>query len=93
MGGMVIIINAKDSILTGKKPEKKNYFNYSGRMGGMKVRSFEEIMKKDVSKPLYRAIKGMLPKNRHQDLRLNNRLFIFPENHNLPVKKFENISS
>jgi large subunit ribosomal protein L13 len=89
MGGMVVVINAKQSVLTGKKPEKKNYFRHTGRIGSLKITSFAEQMVKDSTKPMYHAIRGMVPKNRHQDLRLHNRLFIFPESHNLTHKMIE----
>jgi large subunit ribosomal protein L13 len=86
MGAVVVIVNAKDTVLTGQKGLKKNYFNYSGKMGGLKVRSFPELMKADATKPMYRAIKGMLPKNRHRDIWANQLLHIFEGNHNLPNK-------
>ena len=89
MGGMVVIINADKSVLTGKKPEKKNYFRHTGRIGSLKITSFAEQMAKDSRKPMYHAVRGMIPKNRHQDLRLHNRLFIFPENHNFTQKMIE----
>jgi len=87
MGGMVVVINASKTILTGKKPEFKHYFTHTGRPGSLKARSFKEQIKKDATRPVYRAVKGMLPKNRHQDLRLNNRLFIFEgKEHNIQHK-------
>ncbi len=86
MGGMVVIINAKQTVLTGRKFERKNYFFHSGYPGGLKIRSYKEQYQIDPTKPIYLAIKRMLPKNRHQDIRMNNRLFIFSENHNLKVK-------
>jgi large subunit ribosomal protein L13 len=89
MGGVVVIINAKHTILTGQKPLKKNYFHYSGYMGGMKVRSFPEVMAKDPTRPLYLAIKGMLPKNRHRDIRANRLLHVFPEGHSFTQKMIQ----
>lgn len=86
MGDIVVIINCKDSVLTGKKAERKNYFRYSGYMGGLSVRSFKEQMAKDPTYPMMHAIKGMLPKNRHQDLRAHNLLHLFEGDHNLPNK-------
>ncbi len=76
MGGMVIIINAKDQTFTGKKAEKKVYFRYGRRLGSLKSRGYEEAFKLDFKFPLYNAIKKMMPRNRHQDLRVNNRLLI-----------------
>ncbi len=89
LGGIVVVINASQAVLTGQKPKKKNYFTHSGRVGGLKVISFEDLVKKDPSVPIYRAISGMLPKNRHRDLRLNNRLHIFSGDHNFPNKMTE----
>jgi large subunit ribosomal protein L13 len=83
MGGVVVVINSDKIVLTGKKAQKKNYFRHSGRIGSMKVRSFEEQSALDSTVPIYKAIKNMLPKNRHQDLRMNNMVHIFKGDHNL----------
>ena len=82
MGVMVVVINADKIVLTGQKAIKKNYFRHSGRIGSLKITSFPEQMAKDSTVPIYKAVNGMLPKNRHQDLRINNRLFIFKGDHN-----------
>jgi large subunit ribosomal protein L13 len=86
MGGVVVVINSDKIVLTGQKAKKKNYFRHSGRIGSLKVRSFEEQNALDSSVPIYKAIKNMLPKNRHQDLRMNNMLHIFKADHNLAQK-------
>ncbi len=87
MGAMVVVINARKVVLTGKKSEKKNYFRHSGRPGSLRVNSFPEQLAKDPLVPLYRAVRGMLPKNRHTDLRMHNHLFIFADaNHNITQK-------
>jgi large subunit ribosomal protein L13 len=82
MGGVVVVINAKQSVLTGKKAEKKNYFRHSGYLGGLTTTSYAQYQVKDPKFPIYNAIKGMLPKNRHQDVLMNNRVYIFEEGHN-----------
>ena len=82
MGGVVVIINAQNSVLTGKKAEKKNYFSHSGYLGGLKTTSYAEYQVKNPTVPVYKAIKGMLPKNRQQDVRMNNLVHIFPAAHN-----------
>ncbi len=85
LGAMVIVINADKVILTGRKPDKKVYFRHSGRIGGLSHRTFAKQMELDSSRPVYTAVRGMIPKNRHRDLRMNNRLFIFAgEEHNMP---------
>lgn len=87
MGAMVVIINSKNLVVTGQKMERKVYFRHSGRPGGLKSRTLAEQMELDSSVPLYKAIKGMLPKNRQQDVRLNTRLFIFPTSEHTITQK------
>jgi len=53
----------------------------------MKTRSFEEQIATDPTRVVYLAVKRMLPKNRLQDVRMNQRLHIFAdENHNFSQK-------
>jgi ribosomal protein L13 len=89
MGGIVVIINAKQQVLTGKKAERKVYFRYGRQLGSLKSRSFEEQVAKDFKFPIYTAIKKMLPRNRHQDLRANNRVHIFAEGHDIKFPMIE----
>jgi large subunit ribosomal protein L13 len=89
MGGVVVVINCKNLVMTGQKMTKKNYFRHTGRIGGLTVTTMPEQMAKDATVPVYKAIKNMLPKNRHQDLRMNNLVHLFEENHNLPQKMIE----
>lgn len=86
MGGVVVVINSDKIVLTGQKRQKKNYFRHSGRIGSLKIRSFEEQHALDSKVPIYKAIKNMLPKNRHQDLRMNNMVHIFKGDHNVLQK-------
>jgi ribosomal protein L13 len=89
MGGIVVIINAKQQVLTGKKAERKVYFRYGRQLGSLKSRSYEEQVAKDFKFPIYTAIKKMLPRNRHQDLRANNRVHIFAEGHDIKFPMIE----
>ena len=43
-GEFVIIINAKDAVLTGKKLEQKRYYRHSGYIGGLKETSAKSLM-------------------------------------------------
>ena len=89
MGGIVVIINANQQVLTGKKAERKVYFRYGRQLGSLKSRSFEQQVAKDFKFPIYTAIKKMLPRNRHQDLRANNRVHIFAEGHDIKFPMIE----
>ena len=60
-GDFVIVINADKIQVTGKKETDKKYYHHTGYPGGLKVRSFRELMDKDPRKALEKAVKGMLP--------------------------------
>ena len=62
-GDHVIILNAKDVILTGKKLDQKIYRHHSGYIGGMKETTARVMMDKNPEKAMMLAIKGMLPHN------------------------------
>ena len=62
-GDHVIIINAKDVILTGNKLNQKVYRHHSGYIGGMKEISAKVMLEKNPEKAMMLAVKGMLPHN------------------------------
>ncbi|WP_343153347.1 50S ribosomal protein L13 [Buchnera aphidicola (Mindarus keteleerifoliae)] len=61
-GDYVIILNANKIKITGNKYENKIYYNHTGYVGGIKKKSFKQVMSINPSKILKNAIKGMLPK-------------------------------
>ncbi len=69
-GDFVVAINAKDIKVTGKKMTDKLYQSHSGYPGGFKELRLEQLMDKDPRKVIEHAVKGMLPKNKHQKPRL-----------------------
>lgn len=62
-GDHVIILNCKDTVLTGRKLDQKVYRHHSGYIGGMKEVSARDMMNNSPEKAMMLAIKGMLPKN------------------------------
>lgn len=62
-GDHVIILNCKDTVLTGRKLDQKVYRHHSGYIGGMKEVSARDMMNKSPEKAMMLAVKGMLPKN------------------------------
>jgi large subunit ribosomal protein L13 len=62
-GDFVIVINAEKVAVTGKKSSQKIYRRHSGRPGGMKVETFDKLIKRVPERIIERAVKGMLPKN------------------------------
>src|SRR3972149_755386 len=61
LGDKVIVINADKIHVTGKKPQDKIYYHYSGYPGGLKQEPFFKVFKRKPAFPLEQAIKGMLP--------------------------------
>ena len=63
-GDNVIVLNAEKVRFTGNKVEEKQYVRHSGYPGGQKSESPADLLKKNPSKIVENAVKGMLPKNR-----------------------------
>ena len=63
-GDHVVVINAANVQLTGKKLEKKTYFRYTGYMGGGRIKTLENMMANEPEEVVRKAVKGMLPKTR-----------------------------
>ncbi|KAG0745782.1 hypothetical protein G6F57_011255 [Rhizopus arrhizus] len=75
-GDYVVVINAKDILVSGKKAEQKLYRHHTMYPGGLKEINFKDLQVKDSTEPIRKAISGMLPKNRLRQVRLD-RLKIF----------------
>ncbi len=62
-GDFVIVVNAQDAILTGKKMEQKYYRTHSGHVGGLKETKYRLLMQKNPELAMKLAVRGMLAKN------------------------------
>ena len=62
-GDFVIVINCNKVRLTGKKLEQKYYRHHTGYIGGLKEVQYKKIMQEKPEFAVYKAVKGMLPKN------------------------------
>lgn len=62
-GDFVVVINAEQVVVTGRKRSQKLYRRHSGRPGGMKVETFDQLQSRLPERILEQAIRGMLPKN------------------------------
>ena len=75
-GDYVIIINAKEAVLTGNKLTQKYYRTHSGYAGGLKETRYDTLMAKRPQLAMTLAVKGMLAKNPTQKWQLR-RLKIY----------------
>lgn len=80
-GDNVIIINGEKIQLSGNKWDNKKYIRYTGYPGGQKQLNIKDLFKKKPLDIIYRAVKGMLPKNRLGRLLLLNLYLYKGEEH------------
>ena len=69
-GDFVHVKNIGKMVLSGRKREQKVYKWYTGYQGGLRERSVKDVLAKDPTDALRRAVKNMLPKNKHQVARM-----------------------
>jgi len=62
-GDFVVVVNAAQVKVTGKKATDKNYYTHSGYPGSIRKESFRHLIVKHPERPIELAVKGMLPKN------------------------------
>jgi large subunit ribosomal protein L13 len=62
-GDFVIIINADKVALTGSKLDQKKAYRHSGYPGGLTATNYSEMLEKQPTRTVEKAIRGMLPKN------------------------------
>jgi len=63
-GDHVIVVNADQVVLTGKKMQQKKYYSHSQYPGGLKVTSCADLINKKPEFVVKKAIYGMIPHNR-----------------------------
>lgn len=63
-GDFVVVINAGQVKLTGRKLDQKMYHHYTGYPGGLKSADARSVREDDPEHMIREAVKGMLPKNR-----------------------------
>ena len=64
MANNVIVINAGDVVVTGKKLDEKIYYRHSGYPGGLKAISLRHQLQKYPDRVIRAAVWGMLPHNK-----------------------------
>jgi large subunit ribosomal protein L13 len=62
-GDHVVVINASQVKLTGRKADQKEYFRHSGYMGGERFIPFKRMLATHPDRVIELAVKGMMPKN------------------------------
>lgn len=73
LGAAVVVVNAENVVLTGKKATQKVYIRHTGYPGGQRHIPITRMQPEAV---IRHAVKGMLPKNKLQERMLRN-LYIY----------------
>ncbi|MDO8487307.1 MAG: 50S ribosomal protein L13 [Candidatus Curtissbacteria bacterium] len=63
-GDFVVVINAKEIKVSGKKESQKLYYRHSGYPGGLKSKSVQDTREEQPEQLIRHAVVGMLPRNR-----------------------------
>ena len=62
-GDYIIVVNAEKVHVTGNKATDKLYHHHTGFPGGLKTRTFNEMIEKAPEDVVKLAVKGMMPRN------------------------------
>lgn len=76
MGDKVVVINASQFTVTGKKLKEKMYHRVTGYPGKVKSESLDKLLKRKPTEALKKAVRGMLPKNKLLKERMLN-LYVY----------------
>lgn len=85
-GDYVVVVNASQVELTGRKASTKTYRRYSGYPGGLKEEKFSDLLTSNPKKIVENAVSGMLPKNKFRTDRLRRMHVFKDENHKFSDK-------
>jgi large subunit ribosomal protein L13 len=77
-GDLVVVTNTDRILITGRKADDKKYHRFSGYPGGIRTATLKEMMKKDSTRVIEHAVRGMLPKNKLRD-RMLRRLHLYKD--------------
>ncbi len=91
-GDFVVVINAAQVKVTGKREMLKTYVHYSGYPGGLKTRSYGELKAKKPEFIIHNAVRGMLPKSRLGDQLIKKLKVYTGSEHPHKAQKPETIS-
>ena len=63
-GDFVIVINAEKIKVTGRKTDQKKYYSHSGYPGGIKEKTYKELLETKPEEIIKKAVWGMIPKTK-----------------------------
>ena len=76
-GDVVVVVNAAEVTLSGRKMDQKKYYRHTGYVGGLVERTAREMMNQEPTFVLRKAVERMLPKNKLRR-EMMRKLRVFP---------------
>ena len=80
-GDFVIVTNIEKIKFTGKKVNNKKYYRHTGYPGGLKSTTFLDMIEKKPEEIIFKAVQGMLPKNKLSKTMISKLKVYEGENH------------
>ena len=77
-GDFIVVVNARQVRLTGKKLQDKHYYRHTGYPGGIRSLSAEELLESSPEDVIKKAVVGMLPRNA-LGRQLAKKLKVYPD--------------
>ncbi len=62
-GDYIVVVNARNVKVTGRKMSDKMYYRHTGYIGNLKSANLEEMLEASPERVIEQAVKGMLPRN------------------------------
>jgi large subunit ribosomal protein L13 len=92
MGDHVVVVNAAEVVLTGRKEQQKVYHHHSGYPGGMKVTTLPVMRQTHPERIIEHAVAGMLPQNRLHD-KILKHLHIYSGSEHPYAEQFKKVNA
>lgn len=87
-GDGVIVINAKEVLISGAKEAQKVYYRYSGYPGGLKEIPYRMMQERHPERIVELAVKGMMPTKTRLGRQMLKKLHVFADdNHNMVAQQ------
>jgi len=77
LGDNVVIVNAENIMMTGKKRITKVYHHHTTYAGGLHTIPFKEMEQKHPDKLIKRTMRTMIPRVKIRDMLMDKKLHIF----------------
>ncbi len=84
LGDYVVVTNAKQVVVTGRKADQRVYRHHTMYPGGLKEIKYKEMMERKPEEIIRKAVSGMLPKNTLRDRRLESSRSLMASSIHMP---------